>query len=349
MLIACTTSSAIQPRLESMQRGEISWSEQKLIADSIARFQRATSLPPEKWTQGTALRGGLRDVVGAPRKSVVVIRDGEETVALGTIVGSDGWVLTKASELPKQPVCQLADLKAFPAEVAATNAEFDLALLKLPATSLPVIAWSSDLVDRSVGTIVVAPGIQDDPIAWGMVSVASRNLQGPFPTSIVAAPRSQAQAAPPELTGVRVEEGYWVETVSDDLVSAGIQAGDILCKVDGTQVQSGEDLIRCLNRHFRREPVTVYLLHAGSSRETEVRLIGRRPFRYSFRADDFPTVFEHDVPLAANECGGPIVGLDGKALGLTIASVSGHGCMAIPSDRVQSLVQDLLSNAASRR
>jgi S1-C subfamily serine protease len=347
MLFTCTTSNAIRPRLESMQRGEIARPDQKLIADSITRLQRASSLPPEKWTQGTALRAELRSVVARARKCVVVIKDGDESVGLGTIVHSDGWVITKASELPKKPVCLLENLEAHPAELVGINVECDLALLRLRATDLPAIAWSGEPVDLRLGTIVVAPGIKQEPIAWGIVSVASRDLEGPFPNTTVAAPRHQANAAPSEVTGTRVNEGYRVETVSGELASAGIRPGDILRTVDNSQIQSGDDLIRCLNGHLRREPVNVQLSRTGGTSEIDVRLTGRRPFRYSFRADDFPTIFEHDVPLTASECGGPIVGLDGRALGITIASISAHGCMAIPFVHVKFLVQDLRSRAAT--
>ena len=61
------------------------------------------------------------------------------------------------------------------------------------------------------------------------------------------------------------------------------------------------------------------------------------------RNDDFPVVFEHDMPLHIQECGSPVVGLDGKAIGLTIAPVGPHGCMAIPADCLQRLLPDLQS------
>jgi S1-C subfamily serine protease len=349
MLFACTTTRVIRSRLEFMRGGEIITADQALIADSITRFQKAPSLPPTEWTQGTALRRELCDVVAQARKSVVVIKNGEEAVALGTIVHFDGWVITKASELPKKPVCQLEDLTSHPAEVVGINAESDLALLKLPVTKLAAIEWSDEPVDLRPGTIVVAPGIKDEPTAWGIVSVTRRDLEGPFPTATIAAPRAGAGAAPPELTGVRVGEGFRIETVSDDFANAGIQPGDVLRAVDGSPIQSSEDLISRLNGHLRREPVTVHLSRSGDTSEREVRLTGRRAFRYSFRADDFPTIFEHDVPLTASECGGPVVGLDGKALGITIASVSAHGCMALPPDRVQSLVRDMTARAAPAR
>jgi hypothetical protein len=42
--------------------------------------------------------------------------------------------------------------------------------------------------------------------------------------------------------------------------------------------------------------------------------------------------------LTLDECGGPIIDLDGNAIGITIARVAQHGCMAIPADAIEPLV-----------
>src|SRR5260370_19446003 len=47
-------------------------------------------------------------VARAGQSTVRVFCDGKR-VALGTIVGADGWILTKASELNGAPVCHLSD------------------------------------------------------------------------------------------------------------------------------------------------------------------------------------------------------------------------------------------------
>ena len=63
----------------------------------------------------------------------------------------------------------------------------------------------------------------------------------------------------------------------------------------------------------------------------------------NYRADDFPTVIECAVPFYSYECGGPIVDLTGRAIGVTIARVASHGGMVIPGDCVLKLLPDLQS------
>ena len=72
-----------------------------------------------------------------------------------------------------------------------------------------------------------------------------------------------------------------------------------------------------------------------------IRCPGTTAWYRNLRADDFPAVFEHDIPLLLDECGGPVIDLDGRAVGMTIARVAQHGCMAIPSDVIPGLVSRL--------
>jgi S1-C subfamily serine protease len=63
----------------------------------------------------------------------------------------------------------------------------------------------------------------------------------------------------------------------------------------------------------------------------------------NYRADGFPTVIECAVPVYSYECGGPIVDLTGRAIGITIARPGDHGGMVIPGDCVLKLLPDLQS------
>src|SRR5437879_4962217 len=80
--------------------------------------------------------GAFREVVAKPSVSTVrVICDGKDT-ALGTIVGADGWILTKANDLKGEIVCKLKDGRAFDAKVVGVHKEHDLAMLKIAADHL---------------------------------------------------------------------------------------------------------------------------------------------------------------------------------------------------------------------
>jgi S1-C subfamily serine protease len=117
----------------------------------------------------------FRTVTAKPSLSTVkVLCDGKDA-ALGTIVGSDGWILTKASEMKGLIACSLKDGRSYPAVVVGVDDTTDLAMLKINATGLPAVAWSESKV-APVGFWVASPGPEDDPVAIGVVSVAARKV-----------------------------------------------------------------------------------------------------------------------------------------------------------------------------
>jgi S1-C subfamily serine protease len=86
---------------------------------------------------------------------VEVLGDGKRR-ALGTIVASDGRVVTKASELlTGSPSCRMPDGRVLPARVIKASREYDLALIQVDATKLHAAQWSEQ--DRpTIGTLLAA-------------------------------------------------------------------------------------------------------------------------------------------------------------------------------------------------
>ena len=62
----------------------------------------------------------------------------------------------------------------------------------------------------------------------------------------------------------------------------------------------------------------------------------------SSRRGGFASALQHDTVLDANQCGGPVVGLDGRAVGLNIARAGRVVSYAIPAAAVRPVVADLL-------
>lgn len=340
-LHAASSNSLIKSCLPAMQKNEVAALDARALVRSADGLLKAAALPVTQWAQGADVRKAFREVIKPARASVVAIRDGEAVVAQGTVVGADGWILTKASELPAKPKCVLPDGRVLDSEVIGVDPAFDLALLRVAATNLTPVRWA-ERSDPVAGTMIAAVGSDETPLAVGIVSVPRRDLKGPFPAKM--APRPKAPAAIPEVIGSAVQgRGYWVEYVEGAAADAGIRSGDVILTIGTTAVRSHQDLAGCVRGRWAGETVPVRLLRAGKSVDLTMRLRGYGEPPFSLRADDFPTVFEHDAPALARECGGPVVGLDGTALGVTIARVGPHGCMAIPGDRVQKLLPDLKS------
>lgn len=118
---------------------------------------------------------GLDRLVTPARDWLLTVLDGNKPVALGVVVDGDGWVVTKASELPVGAIdCQLIDGRKVKAVVAGRDRDHDLALLKLPIGNLSAAKWS----DRplAVGQVLAATGPAPQPLAVGVVACAPRQV-----------------------------------------------------------------------------------------------------------------------------------------------------------------------------
>jgi hypothetical protein len=97
-LNAATTIALIRARLPNLLNNEVSATDGKQTFEDFKNAQDV--LPTDRWWQGSTTRRAFRDVVGQAAASVVAVQDAQGIVALGTIVDSDGFAVTKASVLP---------------------------------------------------------------------------------------------------------------------------------------------------------------------------------------------------------------------------------------------------------
>jgi serine protease Do len=58
----------------------------------------------------------------------------------------------------------------------------------------------------------------------------------------------------------------------------------------------------------------------------------------------FPMVLQHDTVLRPVDCGGPLVDLNGKVIGINIARAGRTETLAIPAEAVKPLLDDLKSD-----
>src|SRR5262249_42761827 len=102
-----TTNRFIQQRLDAMLRRQIAPFGQKdgeRFQESYRRAEKGEILPRDQWTQGALVAKAFRDIMRNSRRSAVTILDeAGYDVAQGTIVESDGWIVTMASTLPADP------------------------------------------------------------------------------------------------------------------------------------------------------------------------------------------------------------------------------------------------------
>jgi serine protease Do len=310
-----------------------------LSSVSLAAQQRGSDLP-------RSLLMAFRDVISEPAKSTVQIyADGYRT-ALGAIVRSDGHIVTKASELKGKIECQLStESQKRPATIVARDSTTDLAILKIDATNLPVVPWStSDM--PPVGSWLATPGpVSRDPLTIGVVSVAARKLP------------------PNAAMGVRLDDTAVdfarIAAVVPGLAAekAGLKDGDIIRRLDADPIKGMLQLQEAIRSHYPGDKVSLLIERQGKQQTIEVTLgtltdMLPRDERSEFqntlggslseRRTGFPLAIQHDSVLRPVECGGPIVDLEGKVVGVNIARAGRVESYALPASIVRDTVDKLL-------
>jgi serine protease Do len=291
-----------------------------------------------------AVRSAFREAVAAASRSTVVIKADGKEVALGTVVAADGWIVTKASELAGEKItCTPRGGGELPAKLVGVATVHDLAMLKVEAKSLTPVNWG-DASKAEVGQWVAATGASDTPVAVGVVSVGRRKIPGRSGLIGVA-------LADAEESGAKVAQVI-PESPAE---KAGLLVDDVIVSVDGKATGSREALISLIRERSPGQQVTLSVRRGEKQFKAKVTLSGRigEPTRgetmnqmggpLSTRNANFPAVLQHDTILKPSECGGPLVRLDGKAVGINIARAGRVESYALPADVVISLLADLKS------
>ena len=296
--------------------------------------------------QSRTLRRNLRSTVRQTAASTVKITDGKDQIAFGTVVRSDGMILTKASEIrPYEKIfCQFGVNRKFAAEIVRTNAENDLALLKIDAEDLVQVNWSDKQLTG--GSFVVTTNQVGEVISLGSYSVVPRSTVGENRAQLGIVPQTANN-------GVVIAESVDRGTAAS---LAGLIQGDVITSIDGKSVREVDELVNEIRKRRAGDQIRIQFARNGVSRETKAKLArfnlsGERAARFkmmsrlgaipSERQSNFPVVFQHDSPLFPEQCGGPICDLQGNVIGINISRESRAASFAIPASHVQTLLESM--------
>ena len=148
------------------------------------------------------------------------------------------------------------------------------------------------------------------------------------------------------------EHGMVIVAVDGNAAKAGIEPADEMIQLGATSIQEPSHVIEAIKQRFARDTISVTVIRKSHRVTLQLELDNRStPKPKEQRNDSFrivPVMFEHDAPVAWHECGGPIVDLDGKVSGVTIARLGEYGCIAIPAHEVQRIVNVLLAQLPQR-
>lgn len=317
---------------------------------SAERLNRGESRGPMKFdrTYGreqAAIKKALGPVVAdAARATHRVFADGRHS-ALATAVHAEGWLLTKASELPAKEKLEVefAGGLRLPATVTDRLEAYDLALLKVEATGLKTVNWSDGPVPRP-GSFLAASAPDEGVAAIGVASVGPRNLYEP----------------PKGYMGIRLQRpdpgSAIIESIFEGGAAdkAGLKKDDVIVAVDGVAVQGCDALVAEISRRRPGDEIGLKVKRGQEELEVRLSLMDRRDSlarqaheedpmvlmsgRLSRHRRSFFNVFQHDLVLAPEECGGPLVDLDGHVVGLDIARSGRVESLAVPAADLRSLL-----------
>ncbi len=226
--------------------------------------------------------------------------------------------------------------------------EEDVALVRVKAPGLTPLRWSEGEI--YIGQWAVTPGIAATPQAVGIISALPRKIR---PRRAFIGVRFDFNTTSP-----RIEEllpGLGAE-------KAGLQAGDVILAVNNHSMTNREQVVEALRDYRAGQNVKLRVQRADDSFDAEVTLMppestlsGRDYFtqptstrlrgEVSARAEGFEQAIEHDTVLKPWLCGGPLVNLDGEAIGLNIARAGRVTTYALPGKLVKRILQELKSQA----
>jgi serine protease Do len=322
---------------------------------AVALVLAVTAAPASAQISTNAkLLAPFKAVVEKANESTVRIRGDEKDIALGTIVYADGFILTKASEIRGNTLSvRFSDGTEYEAKIHATHVPSDLALLKVDVKGLKPVKFS-DANKLAMGSWLAAAGPQSDALAVGIVSHGTREL---------SFPDNRIENANRGFLGIYPEDekdkdgkviGAKIATLDTKggAAKAGLKEKDVILELDG-RATPGQETLRAFLENLRPgDTVKLKVLRDGEEKEFKATLTGQlKPSRgdiqnsmggeLSGRRTGFGSVLQTDMVLEPKNCGGPVVDLDGKVLGVNIARAGRVETWILPSEIIRPLLEDL--------
>ncbi|XAL98564.1 trypsin-like peptidase domain-containing protein [Phycisphaeraceae bacterium D3-23] len=309
---------------------------------------------------GEQVRPMLDPIAEQGGQSVVAVRSGTQYVALGTVVG-EGLILTKASELDSDTLAIRVGRVRREVELVGVDEATDLALLRVERSNgtAPVKWYAHDLEPGDLlGTLLVSPNADGEPLALGVVSVETRAI----PQTIQSI--GNGNTAFLGVSGLGGSGSAVIQEVIEGgaAQAAGMLDGDAIVRIQDMTIENHTDLVEAIGQFEPGTTIEIEVLRRGASVVMHATLqdatgkfdmdanddlptaqLSRQAGAISARRTDFPAAFTHDSVVWAGDMGGPLLGLDGTCIGINIARYGRTATYAIPADEVQRVLAELLA------
>jgi serine protease Do len=334
------------------QRRLLNEEERNEIEEQLSQTRRIGPYEKRASDELKLLQPGISRASG----SVVSIRDGGLLLCLGTVVSEDGYIMTKASELRDaiDPEVILANGRRYSAEEVGVDYAYDLALLRIKASNLRPVRF---VTDRPVetGKLAVIQDSRGNALIPTVVSVANRKLSG-------ASKGFMGVRLGDDINGVRI-----VSVLEGGAAQrAGLRVDDIVKSINGITMSTPNQMINKVSQLKPGENVIVRYLRGSEIRSVDlvltpkfvnedamldlyldVDLMGQFASTHS---GGFPEAIQIDADLYPRQTGGPLLDLNGNAIGINISRSARVVSYAIPASAVVRVFEELKrAGAANRR
>ena len=336
-------------RLQDQQSGH------RTVAEGATRYSKHHRSALAEW----------RPLVKTARESTVRIMKDNKQVAFGTIVSADGYALTKASEVNKDNLeCEFHDGRIVPAKVIDKLESYDLALIKLEATGLTPANFAPH--DASIGLLVAAVGVDEDPLATGVISIPARSLSDKGKGALGIQFAIDKDESP---------KGVWIGKVLPNCpaAQAGLKEGDLILTINGTEVDFPPQLQKIVSAMKPGDNVKLRYSRDDKEAEIEFNLTSREELTkiqqeefkklnnlkelpsdrrmldptaqmggsLSGNATGYPNAVQSDLTIDSQDCGGPVVDVDGHVVAIAIARSERVSTYMIPGKVILTLLTNL--------
>ncbi|MEX1047927.1 MAG: PDZ domain-containing protein [Akkermansiaceae bacterium] len=297
-------------------------------------------------SQAEAFNQAITPALTDAAKSTVRVWSGSRRLAYGTVVGDGSRILTKWSEVANATDKLRVDdgNEGRAVKLIGVYEAEDLAVLQIQGLPLKPVSWSTE--SPKLGNFLAAPQPDGRLAAWGVVSVLERNLR-------------DTDLAYLGVTGALgyAGQGVKIAEVAKDsgAAAAGLRPGQIILKVAERSISGLLELKNALIGTVPGTTIPLTIEEKGKQTQVDV-LLGNRPkMEQMFGArlqqmermggpisqvrSAFTRVIQTDMRPKPNQIGGPVVDLQGRVVGITMARADRTRSFIMPSAAVIKLLE----------
>lgn len=290
------------------------------------------------------------------RDAVVEVNSEARPIGLGCVVG-DGLILTKASELGTNLTVSLANNYVGIVEVAATDPERDLALLRLQyapelTSGITPVTWDNVEAVRAGQLVVLATPDHLSPRV-GVACFEARavpRIQGAIPCEF-----EQGEGG---VRVVRVSEEFRAFRLRKPALP--LRPGDTIVSVEGQAVSDMAGFGKLVfdterigsHPSVSGEPIRIGFRRGDATLERSVVLefaatpSGQLVRPVSNRYSSFPSAIATDLDVRPEHCGGPVLDSQGRVVGLLIARAPFIESLVLPAGEIADSLRVMLEAAS---